>query len=109
MLFARGQHHLAVHGRNWKLIARVSGSSANADEQPDWDTTTRPATYELYNLAVDPLERQDVFASQPEVALRLEKALAEWKQLTSEGPKDVRTTVDPATREAMRALGYDSN
>jgi hypothetical protein len=53
-----GQHHLAVHGNKWKLIAKVQGTQGDdAGKRPDWDTTNTSSTrYELYNFAADPLE-----------------------------------------------------
>lgn len=107
VLFARGQHQLAVHDREWKLFAKVAATSLQPTEPPDWNTAAQPATYELYDLTADPLEQHDVFASQPQVVTRLEQVLAEWKQLTSGGPKSTHTELDPATREALHALGYD--
>ena len=108
VLFARGQHHLAVRDREWKLFAKVVGTATKTNEQPDWNMDAPPASYELYDLATDPLEQHDVFQAQPKVAARLEQALTDWKRLTSGGPKTTQVTLDPAAREALRALGYET-
>ena len=107
VLFARGQHQLAVHDRQWKLFAKVVGTSLQASEPPDWNPQAQSADYELYDLTTDPLEQHDVFAAQPDVAARLEQVLAEWKTLTGGGPKSTHLALDPATQEALHALGYD--
>jgi arylsulfatase len=113
VLIARGTHHLAVHDDEWKLIAKVY-ATISPPEQPDWDTTDPTKTsYELYDLTTDPLERYDLFAGQPEVAARLQRALAAWKGLTEGGyrahsaPNITPVGIDPATREALHSLGYD--
>jgi len=113
VLTKRGTHQLAVHDRQWKLIAKVQGTQGPPERlylQPDWDTSSTARTdYELYDLATDPLEQHDVFAANSAVATRLQKALAAFKLLTSDGPNNIRITIDPAIHEAMHALGYDSD
>ncbi len=42
------------------------------------NTKNQPAAWELYDLAADPGEKQDVAAAHPEVVARLGKAYASW-------------------------------
>lgn len=63
---------------------------------------------ELYDLASDPGEREDVRAEHPEIARELEAALAHWQKTTpsyrkteAEAPR-----VDDRTREMLKGLGY---
>ena len=121
VLAAASTHHLALHAGRWALVAKVpvSGSIGHAGEGevddralPDWTTTSTGASYELYDLATDPLEQHDASAAQPTVLADLRQALGEWKQLIASGErpneaaKGASTTVDQATRDAMHALGY---
>ncbi|MBX3025602.1 sulfatase [bacterium] len=66
---------------------------------------------ELYDLAADPLERRNRAAAEP-VALDTLRALAEraWQPSQFKAAPDAKpvdeTTLDPAARERLRALGY---
>ncbi|MEX0701631.1 MAG: sulfatase-like hydrolase/transferase [Planctomycetales bacterium] len=59
--------HAAWIDGDWKLH-RIPARGENADE------------FQLYDLATDRAEKQDVADDHPEVAARLKKGLAEWQQ-----------------------------
>jgi arylsulfatase A-like enzyme len=64
-------------------------------------------TYELYDLANDPGEREDLSASRPELLQRLqvmmERTLAQYRQGAAVGEMKV---LDAVEEEAFRQLGY---
>jgi arylsulfatase A-like enzyme len=72
---------------------------------PAWKLLHAPATghYELYDLAGDPGERADLFASRPEGA-RLAAALASWRAMLPPPPTEAGQA--PELRATLRALGY---
>ena len=62
---------------------------------------------ELYDLAQDPGEIEDLAAEQPQRADALERALEKMlRQVTSEDASRGPTAIDPETEERLRALGY---
>ena len=94
----------------WKLIVKTPPSAQAPADRPEWGLFTPGTTYELYHVAQDPGELENVVDRHSDVALRLGQALWAWKQLTAAqihvGPKRETREVDAATREALRALGY---
>jgi arylsulfatase A-like enzyme len=61
----------------------------------------------LFDLAADPGERQNLAGTAPAQAARAEAQLQEFQQsVAREAPAEVRITIDDATRERLRALGY---
>jgi len=65
--------------------------------------------FELYDVATDPGERTNLIEDQPKVAARLESELLRWMESAEPMPgvsasEDV--TIDEATREELRTLGY---
>jgi arylsulfatase A-like enzyme len=85
-------HDESLYGVNdgrWKLIAHYAGADY-----------TR---FELFDLAADPHEQRDVFERHPEEAKRL---LAYLESRGAVVPNPPRPTLDDATRERLRALGY---
>jgi arylsulfatase A-like enzyme len=87
----------------WKLIERTGKASARPG------LTDRYAKgSELYDLATDPHERRDLFATRPDVVKRLREAM--WDML----PVKERTRLeageplrlDPHLIERLRSLGY---
>ena len=69
--------------------------------------TRRP---ELYDLRTDPGESQNLFESEPDVAIELERELRRLASATSArvSPSESRMTLDPETRHALEKLGYIS-
>ena len=61
---------------------------------------------ELYDLAADPRERDNLVASRPEVAARMEEGLASFLDSRSEGATRAVAEVDPEVRWRLMALGY---
>jgi arylsulfatase A-like enzyme len=49
----------------------------------DVGNKNRPKQYELYNLADDPNEENNLYAEQPEVAQRLQSQMAQWNKSIS--------------------------
>jgi arylsulfatase A-like enzyme len=105
--FEDGRHWLAVRDREWKLLARTPDLERNGNRRgvPRWDVGDEKTYFELYRLSDDPGERRDLFEQHPEQTARLQQRLAEWGDAVAQGP--TRAELDDATREALRALGYD--
>lgn len=76
-----------------------------------WGTNRIPGHdegFELYDLEEDPGERRDVIAEHPDVARRLEDALAEFHAAPGGGgltPERARS-LDADTLERLRTMGY---
>lgn len=87
-------HAVAVQQDDWKLIWPI---------HPANDLV--PSSPELYHLAVDPEERHNLFASEPERARRLRSVLTPWITLGRVGREDA-AQLDVEVRERLRALGY---
>jgi arylsulfatase A-like enzyme len=64
--------------------------------------------YELYDLAVDPLERRDLAEQRPELLHELKGELEAWVQrLESAGSRPAaQQTIDADEREMLKKLGY---
>lgn len=106
VLFAPGQHHLAVHSSRWAMIAKVHAASADPRTRPDWDDDPQSAEYELYDLSVDPLEQHDLAKNEASATATLQHVLADWKHSGRRLARDPKPELDPATRESMYVLGY---
>jgi arylsulfatase A-like enzyme/Flp pilus assembly protein TadD len=63
---------------------------------------------ELYDLAHDPGERENVIDSDPVTADRLERHLAAFIESMRESEEQSRRSVDHRTEEMLRSLGYVS-
>lgn len=105
--FEDGTHWLAVRDREWKLMARTRDSDRTAEKRgaPRWNLDDRSTYFELYRVADDPMEQNDVYEKHPEQISRLQPLLSDWGDAVAQGP--TRPELDDATREALRALGYD--
>ena len=66
-----------VYAGDWKLLRRNLLRARNRPAAP---------TTELYNLAVDPAERDNVAAAHPDVVIKLEKIMREQHTLSKEFP-----------------------
>lgn len=62
-------HHVAVHEEPWKLVHPSGFGSESFDGK---------AKFELYNLATDPMQENDVVAQHEDVAQRLIAAYDAW-------------------------------
>jgi hypothetical protein len=79
-----------VRSGQWKLIVNVS-----------------TGLEELYDLSRDPNETTSRIADEPEVYARLGALLGDYLRAQQEArPPVQRRVVDPATVEALKALGY---
>ncbi|HSP96550.1 MAG TPA: sulfatase [Candidatus Dormibacteraeota bacterium] len=96
-------HWLAVRDGEWKLLAKTPDHGH--DGPPGWDLGDRKTYFELYRTADDPGEQHDLFESHPEQVARLRHVFEEWT--TSLAAKPARVEADDATREHLRALGYE--
>ena len=62
---------------------------------------------ELYDLAADPGERENLVDSRPEEARLLREQLAEWIRSQSQRAAEHEPlAIDPQLAEELRALGY---
>jgi arylsulfatase A-like enzyme len=114
--FGDRHHEFAIRDPEWKLLAKTPDQDPNPPEdrfareqqRPRWGLDAPGTRFELYQLRLDPGETVNRFAEEPAVALRLERALSAWRStvLSSQGPAHPLPTVDAATEEALRALGY---
>ena len=102
--FEPDNHHwLAVRDGEWKLLAKVE--DRGHDGPPAWSVADPQTYFELYRVADDPNEQHDLFEQQPAEVQRLAGVLADWTATLTAKPG--RQQVDDATREHLRALGYD--
>ena len=73
---------LVTHGGRWERGQAAASSLRNCRiREGRWslvNTKNRPDAWELYDIAADPGERQDVAASHPDVVRRLAAAFAVW-------------------------------
>ncbi len=81
----------------------------------DWKlihNTVRPRggpEYELYDAALDPLDRQDLATKHPDIVARLRDELAAWRRKTEAArlPKEENAAgLSPEEQERLRSLGY---
>jgi arylsulfatase A-like enzyme len=84
LLNGRREHTRALRRGRWKLIASLDGKQ------------------ELYDLADDPHERENVASSNGTVAAELRAVLAR----SAPAPTNVPPSLGEAERERLRALGY---
>lgn len=62
---------------------------------------------ELYNIRVDPQEKENLISTQPEEAQELRQMLEEWlKGFTPYEAEEGAVEMDEITRERLRGLGY---
>ncbi|MEO8604790.1 MAG: sulfatase [bacterium] len=101
--FEPDNHHwLAVRDSEWTLLAKVEDHGH--DGPPAWSLADPKTYFELYRTRDDPAEQHDLFEQQPAEVQRLTGIMNEWATALSAKPD--RRDVDDATREHLRALGY---
>ena len=72
----------------------------------------RPKQYELYNLADDPKEQNNLYAEQPEVAQRLQSQMTQWNKsmhasmVGKDYPENKLNPGDPEPRDWMNVDAY---
>ncbi len=109
--FENDDHWLAARDDTFKLLARTPDLGPPDDEGagrvPRWDLDTDGTYLELYDVVHDPTEEHDLFEQNPDIVERLKGELAAWGKMVANPPKRAVPELDDATREALRALGYD--
>lgn len=89
------------------LYARLhfNYSEMHAWREGDWKfiDSTEP---ELYNIKTDPRETVNLYEERPDVASRLDGALAAFLKKTSSEPKDNRIPIDEEAKAKLSSLGY---
>ncbi len=96
-------HWLAVRDGEWKLLAKTPDHGH--DGPPGWNLGDPKTYFELYRTSDDPGEQHDQFDAHPEQVDRLRHVFEEWTSSLKEKP--ARVEPDDATREHLRALGYE--
>ncbi len=89
---------LSIRDGSWKLIRTLRDVSY----APDFEREA--GTVELYDMAADPNERENVVAAHPERRLALEQGLDVW--LTAHPAAGARAPAANDRAEDLRALGY---
>jgi arylsulfatase A-like enzyme len=92
-----------VSSGGWRLVLNPTGRDPGAPGGP-----YPIAPVELYDLGRDPGERHNVAADRPDIVSALSGEIERWKarfRRRELGPQ----TIDPATLEELRALGYVFN
>ena len=82
-------HYPHYHGSSWKPGASIRDGDWKLIEFYHYDK------FELYNLANDPSERQNLAKSNPSVAKRLRAKLAAWQKLMEAKMPSPNTNYDP--------------
>jgi arylsulfatase A-like enzyme len=88
-----------VQDERWKLVFHPPLPTRKGD---------RPAIWELYDLANDPLETRDLFRDDDSNVRRLNVALRDWMgdRLWIRPPKGFVQAHSDETLKALKALGY---
>ena len=95
-VFEQGRNKSSIRSKEWRLIL------ANGNKR-------KAGTKQLYNLKLDPQERDNVFYFQPEVASRMQNELDRWQgSLVSYKDEEYEfsTEIDKAGQERIRKTGY---
>jgi len=92
-------HFRSVQDERWKLVFHPPLETRKGE---------RPALWELYDLAADPLETRNLFRDDDSQARRLNVALRGWMgdRLWIRPPKGFARAHSEETLKALKALGY---
>ncbi len=92
-------HFRTVQDERWKLVFHPPLPTKNGE---------RPARWELYDLASDPLEASNLFRDDDSQARRLNVVLRDWMgdRLWIRPPKGFVREHSDETLKALKALGY---
>ena len=93
------RHYMSVQDGRWKLVFHPA---------VDRNSRQLPPTFELYDLASDPLETENLAGQREEEFERLWEALSTWMESTPEAGQ-IETDSEAYSEEtlnALRALGY---
>lgn len=96
-------HWLAVRDDEWKLLVKTP--DRGHDGPPGWNLGDPETYFELYRTRADPGELKDELEAHPEQVARLRRAIDDWTAGLTEKP--ARVEAEDATREHLRALGYE--
>lgn len=102
-VFAYSLHTSAViDHRGWKYVDRRDRLREMLEPE-DVDPEADGPAIELYNLAEDPLEQNNLYEKLPKEAEYFAKLIERWRR---EHAREVDTTLTEADIEALRQLGY---
>ena len=92
-------HFRTVQDERWKLVFHPPLETKKCE---------RPARWELYDLAADPLETRDLFREDDSQVRRLNVVLRDWMgdRLWIRPPKGFVRAHSEETLKALKALGY---
>lgn len=116
--FEGSYHKLAVRDRDWKLLVTTPDQNlsnpptkeARENRFPKWDLDADGTKHELFNLRQDPGEKKNVAVENREVVSRMLGVMRDWQTRVAAEPAGGEAPIsemDPATLEALRALGYE--
>jgi arylsulfatase A-like enzyme len=95
-------------GRRFNCDYHVAGrSSASLQRGPFKYIWSSTGEQELYNLRTDPTEMENLARELPRVVQELDQELQAWRDdLKPERSSAEHYEMDPATKEALKSLGY---
>jgi arylsulfatase A-like enzyme len=81
-----GDRKLAIRSKEWKYLNCRDSGGNNYEKQPllrpYYNDSQSTADAQLYNLAVDPAETNNLYLQEPEMAIRMRTKLEEIKFMT---------------------------
>jgi arylsulfatase A-like enzyme/Flp pilus assembly protein TadD len=95
----------SAYGESIEIMRLVGGSPLRYLRRGSWKYIHKPNP-ELYDLANDPHERNNLAAAQPEKLRELRAALEELIANAPRSPSDAAVTMSAEDRDRLRALGY---
>jgi len=106
--FPLEEHVWKTLGRRFNCDYHVAGrSSASLRRGPFKYIWSSTGERELYHLETDPIEEENLAKELPMVAQELDQELHAWRaDLKPEHSSAENYEMDPATKEALKSLGY---